>query len=346
MNDRASTQRDEPDWIAFVGWQGSDEDHPVGAGVPAYRIVFKTMRAVVAGDVTLYWADDLRITAGHGRVKRGGVTTPGALAARQPGKLVLPEFGHLVRRGKVSKYEPTSVRDFVFNAWEDELEDVFYVEFLLRTRASTASEQIVEGRERLAELKTMLDLRFGPRFLGVLLTEEVGEVFSDWHFNRAIAADHMGHEFQLDVIAITSDDLREWNDTDVARYMGRPIEEKRRLRLGSQWYWLAIHDRDRANQYLELWFVLEVLAMPDTTNIRPIRDLLSTHAGGDQAEWGGFVGRHFNRRSELVHGNVDRSVSREELECLRTLVEAILEIELSTLKPQRADELRKLAGLT
>jgi NTP pyrophosphatase (non-canonical NTP hydrolase) len=336
------TPKDEPDWIVFSGWQGGDDDHPLGQGIPAYRIVFKTLRAVI-GEAEILWPN-VRIRTGHGSVSRGGVNLPGALAARQAGRWVLPEYGRLVPDGDVFRYQQTGVENFVFAAWEDKVEDVFYVEFLLKTDSAEPSAQIVEGRDRLAELKTMFDIRFGPRILGVVLTEEAGEVFDDWHFNRRIGSDQIGHEFQLDVIGAEVDDLLQWQTTDMARYEARPVEEKRRLRLGSQWYWLAIHERDPVNQYLALWFVIEVLAMPDT-NIRAVRELLATHVGGTEDEWREFVGRHLGRRSELVHGEAERAVAPEDLASLRQLVEVVLAIELSSLSDERASALRASAGV-
>lgn len=340
----APLRKDEPDWLVFAGGQRSDPNHPPQGGEPAYRVVFKTLRAVIA-NCDLVWPN-LKITTGHGNVHRGGVKLPGAIRARQPGKWVLPEYGRLVPDGDVYRYQPTGVENFVFEAWEDEVGDVFYVEFLLKTVATEWPKQIIEGRERLAEIKTMFDIRFGTRILGALLTEEAGEVFDDWHFNRIVGSDEIGHEFQLDVIAVSADDVLEWQRTDVARYDARPVEEKSRLRLGCQWYWLAIHERDPVSQYLALWFVVEVLAMPDTTNVRPVRELLAANAGGTQADWTRFVGLHCGSRSKLVHGTAERAVSPEELASLRAMVEAILEIEMSSLTDERRALLRQLAGLS
>lgn len=340
----AGTRKDEPDWIVFSGWQGGDDEHPLGGGVPAYRIVFKTLRAVIA-EAAVTWPN-LRITTGHGSVSRGGVNLPGALQARQAGKWILPEYSQLVADAQgLLRYEPTGVEDFEFAAWANDVEDVFYVEFLLQTNSTEPPEQILEGRERLADLKVMFDIRFGPRILGVVLTEEAGEVFADWHFNRRVGSDQIGHEFQLDVIGVSQDDLLAWASTDMNRHEALPVEAKRRLRLASQWYWLAIHERDPVNQYLALWFVVEVLAMPNT-DIRPVRELLAAHLGGTEADWRAFVGRHFGRRSKLVHGEGERAVSAEDLASLRDLVEVLLAITLSELSEERAGRLRHLAGLT
>jgi hypothetical protein len=338
-----TSRKDEPDWIVLSGWQNSDAEHPAGDGEPAYRAVYKTLRAVLP-EAEFKWPN-LRVAAGHGTVARGGVHLPRALPARQPGKWILAEYGRLLPDGPAFRYVPTAVENFTFQGWEDEVENVFYVEFVLKTDSSEPPAQVVEGRERLAELKTMFDIRFGPRILGALLAEEAGAVFPDWHFNRAISSDQIGHEFQLDVIAITADELREWQLTDVKRYSDLSDEEKRQLRLGCQWYWLAIHERDPVNQYLSLWFVIEVLAMPDTTDIRSVRELLAANVGGSEEEWRNFVGRHFGRRSELVHGTAPRIVTSEDLAELRLLVEVILAIRVSSLDHRRTVEIRARAGV-
>jgi hypothetical protein len=67
-------------------------------------------------------------------------------------------------------------------------------------------------------------------------------------------------------------------------------------------------------EYLELWFAVEVIAMPDTTNVRPVRERLAAGFGKPEDEWAPFVGRHFGRRSDIVHGNVKREVPEEEVE--------------------------------
>jgi hypothetical protein len=72
----------------------------------------------------------------------------------------------------------------------------------------------------------MFDVRFGPRVLGVVLTEEAGKVFDDWHFNRRLGSDQIGHEFHLDVIGVSAENILSWNETDMAGYQSRPLEEK------------------------------------------------------------------------------------------------------------------------
>jgi hypothetical protein len=46
---------------------------------------------------------------------------------------------------------------------------------------------------RLASLKTFIELTFGPRVLGALVTEGLGEVFPDGYFNRGRESERVGN---------------------------------------------------------------------------------------------------------------------------------------------------------
>jgi len=66
--------------------------------------------------------------------------------------------------------------------------------------------------------------------------------------------------------------------------------DKRRLRLACDWYWSAIHADDPVTEYLQLWFVVEAVAMPNTTNIAPVQDRRASTLGGQRSDWR-LVGR-------------------------------------------------------
>ena len=98
-------------------------------------------------------------------------------------------------------------------------------------------------------------------------------------------------------------------------------------------------------EYIELWFVVEALVMPDDSNIRPVRARLAEWIGGDEKDWQEVVGRHFGRRSKLVHGHEPRVVAQADVEDLRVLVEALLQTEFGTVDEERASRLRTSAGI-
>ncbi len=93
--------------------------------------------------------------------------------------------------------------NFEFHGWENTFEDVFFVEMILLCESADPRDRLQEGRRNLASLKTLLDLRFGPRLLGLQLTEEVEELHADDHWARTLAS-----ERSLDVEAVGVDELQ------------------------------------------------------------------------------------------------------------------------------------------
>ena len=337
---------EEPDWLVAGGWQRADAAHPVDGGVPAYRAVFKTLRVIFSGRVELSWPN-LLVRFDHGTVDVGGMDLPGALPARLPNRWVLPEVGELVEVSPgVRRYDPTINMAFHFAARQDALEHVSYVELLLKTDATEPRSQLVEGRQKLAALKVMLDLRFGSRLLGLPLTEEAGTLFDDWHFNRQLSTDQLAAESQLAAVGVETGDLEQWAHEVIDDFMRRSQPARSRFGLACEWYWTAIHAEEPVMRFLQLWFAVEVAAMPNTTNVRPVRERLAQLCGNTADEWEVFIGQLYGKRSRLAHGNETRRVTDAEVLDLRTLVEVLLEAELGHANPDRVAELRRRAGLS
>ena len=81
------------------------------------------------------------------------------------------------------------------------------------------------------------------------------------------------------------------------------------------------------------------------TDVRPVRERLAAAFGGDQSDWSELVGRHFGRRSNLVHGQSRREVNEADVEGLRDLVQALLELEFGIENVERANRLRNAVGV-
>lgn len=335
---------DFPDFFAASGWQGTDDEHPPGEGVPAYRVVFKTLKTYLP-EVNMVWPN-LVMRTGYGSVRRGGMRLGEALPLRREGHWLLPQPGMTVIEGTKMTFEPSGVTNFDFHAWQEEVEELFFVELVLHTTEERPDRRLAEGRTRLASLKTFIELTFGPRVLGALVTEGLGEVFPDGHFNRGLESERVGNEYQMGLAAVTPDEFSTWTKTTLANHLERPLEELQRIGLACDWYWRSTQTADLVTEYLELWFAVEVIAMPDTTNVRPVREWLAAAFGGSESEWAGFVGRHFNRRSALVHGNAKREVEEQEVESLRDLVQALLELELGIANDKRKESLRRRARIS
>ncbi len=335
---------DFPDFFAASGWQDTDDEHPPGEGVPAYRVVYKTLKTHLP-EVNMVWPN-LIMRTGYGSVRRGGMRLGEALPMRRDGHWLLPQPGKTVVEGTTMTFEPSGVTNFEFHAWQEEIDEVFFVELILHTTEERPDRRLAEGRSRLASLKALTELAFGSRVLGALVTEELGEIFADGHFNRGLESDRVGNEYTMGLKAVTPDEFSAWTKTTLASHLERPLEELRRIGLACDWYWRSTQTPDLVTEYLELWFAVEVVAMPDTSNVRPVRERLGAAFGGSEGEWAEFVGRHLNRRSALVHGDAKREVEEREVESLRDLVQALLELELGIGNDTRRESLRRRAGIT
>lgn len=334
---------DVPDFFTASGWQDTDDEHPPAGGVPAYRVVYKTLKTHLP-EVNMVWPNVVMRT-GHGSVRRGGMRLGEALPMRREGHWLLPQPGATEVDGTRMTFQPSGITNFEFHAWQEEVEELFFVELVLHTTEERSDRRLAEGRSRLASLKTLIELAFGPRVLGALVTEGLGEVFPDGHFSRSLESERVGNEYQMGLAAVTPEDFSAWTGRTLANYLQRPLEELRRIGLACDWYWRSTQTADLVTEYLELWFAVEVIAMPDTTNVRPVRERLAAAFGGTEGEWGDFVGRHFGRRSDLVHGNTKREVEEREVESLRDLVQGLLEQEFGIPNGARRETLRCRAGM-
>jgi len=285
------------------------------------------------------------VRCGHGDVDRGGVRLGEAIPLRREHQWLLPQPGHTEVEGNTMRFVPHETKNFEFRAWQEELGDVFYVELILHTTEERPDRRMAEGRRRLGYLKTLIELSFGPRILSACLVEEIGEVFPGGHFNRNLQSEQVGNEWQMDLAAVEHERFVTWARDCIGALLERSIEDRERLSLACDWYWRSTQTADPVAEYLELWFVVEAVAMPNTTNVRPVRDRLAAAFGGSADDWRDTVGEHLGRRSKLVHGQQQREVNEEAVERLRDLVQALLEVEFGLVNPERADRLRERAGV-
>lgn len=98
------------------------------------------------------------------------------------------------------------------------------------------------------------------------------------------------------------------------------IHTQNRIRLSLRWFESAIYDEDK-DAFLKSWIALETLAMPDTTNIKPINEHLSTiyNLSIEEARETFHVGRLYNLRSRIVHNGENLAVKVYLLEFIFAL---------------------------
>ena len=178
------------------------------------------------------------------------------------------------------------------------------------------------GRAAVAPLKTILDLTFGARMLGLPLLEEIGHVFDDWHWNRRLDSLALAAESQLPLVVMPPSDFINCLQPWAERNQEAGEVDRRRFRLASQWYWLADAQLDPVNRFIQYWVVIESLEM-ETTDIAPVKARLAESLNEPVSTCGQFVGRLYGIRSKLVHGNSDH-VSSELLTQVQTLARLLL----------------------
>lgn len=268
------------DWFAGGAWQCPDDDHPTTEGEPGYRLVHKSLRMVVYPPVVLTWPN-LRIFIGFGDVNRGGMRLGDALPDRLPGRHLLPEYGSLVTDGNQIVYREQVNMNYKFQGWEETLTGTGHVEFLLRTESSEPIEMRSEGRASLARMKLLMTFLFGDRLLGPVLTEEIGRIFPDWHWNREIGTEAVAAESQLDTHQLSGDEIVSQLQLLIDSEQSLVETDQRRLALAAHWYWMAMSDASTVNRFLQLWIVLEALEMAaeSRANLRAVRHRLANLCG-------------------------------------------------------------------
>jgi hypothetical protein len=181
---------------------------------------------------------------------------------------------------------------------------------------------MARGRRAIGPLKTVLDLKFGPRLLAMPITEEVGETFDDWHWNRYEQTALLTVESQASLMRLESATVVDEVWPLIERQQDLPAEERRRLSLACQWYWRADAEPDRVTRYIDWWVIVECLEMPETTDLRPVRRRLAALFNTDEGRWGD-VGRLYQRRNNLVHGN-NWEVPDQQLQQVELLARVLL----------------------
>lgn len=199
------------------------------------------------------------------------------------------------------------------------------------------------GQAGVAPLLASLDLTFGARLLGVRITEEIGEIFEDWHWNRRLDGPTVALEAQAELSFIEPQATLGQIGAIFDAHSGRSPEQRSRLRIASQWYWRADAETDPVQRFIALWLVIEALEM-DGTNIAPVKKVVQTLTGGGPVAVAIAVGRLHGLRSKLVHGN-QGAVSNEQLRAVEGVALALLERQLlGVLSFDRKTALREAVG--
>jgi hypothetical protein len=321
--------RDLPSIVTFSGWQGNDDQHVVGDGTPGYRIVYKTIRTITVPMLEID-ATNLRISFQNGPVKWGEPRFTNALPGRRENHWIVPEWGTLRLDTEPQGYEIQLNPLVEMAAYTENTPSTNYVEILYKFSdglVRSLAEQLAFGRSATAPLTAALDLIYGERLLGAVITEEVGEIFPDWHWNRLLGGRNVSMEFQARVDLLNAREIAGALNVVLELHAERDEQERARVRIASQWYWRADRDADPVLRFLGYWLCIEALELGDNAKIAPIKAAVAAIIGTTVSEVSEGVGRIYGLRGNIAHGKI-RDVKPEEIERVRAVAEALLESKL------------------
>ncbi len=318
-----------PHALDFSAWQMVDEEHPAGAGRPAYRLVHKSIRTVFWPGVLLEFPN-LRVEFGNGSLTYGEPLFKGTLRGRRAGTFLLPEWGLVSDAddgsGSVG-YQHHPDMHLQIEGHQETTPPGNYVEFLYELPPGdwqSYEAMRSAGRAGVATLTAMIDLLYGERVLGPVLTEEVGEVFDDWHWNRRLGGRTVSMETQAQLEQRDSAELASQLGSAIDMQLARVTEMRNRLRVASQWYWSGQAEGDPVQRYMHHWLVVEALELEQNSGIRPLKQVIRTMLSTEASSISDVVGRLYGVRNGLMHGEI-REVSKAQLHQVEVLADALLE---------------------
>jgi hypothetical protein len=230
-----------PHEMSFGGWQMADEAHPVGTGKPSYRLVHKTIRTLFFPQMKMEFPN-LLIKFYNGEITLGEPRFEGALPGRSAGNYLVPEWGELKVDGEDVRYVWEPNVNIRIEAHQETTPATNYVELLYHLPEGDwqgYAEMVAAGRSGIAPLTAMLDFLYGERILGPVLTEEVGEVFDDWHWNRLLGGRTVSMESQARFEIVDGQALASRLTEAIDRQLTLDTSARIRLRIACQWYWRA-----------------------------------------------------------------------------------------------------------
>lgn len=124
-----------------------------------------------------------------------------------------------------------------------------------------------------------------------------------------------------------------------AMLTSKPDAERRRIELSLHWYDKSLRSYG-VDSFLSNWIAIETLAMPDTSNVKPINSQLADAYGLSYTEAAErfCVGRLLGLRSRVVHDGEDLIVMAAMSDYMNCLYEEILHYSLG-MQTRRLGEL-------
>ncbi|WP_412018835.1 hypothetical protein [Brachybacterium epidermidis] len=189
-------------------------------------------------------------------------------------------------------------------------------------------EHLTDARTRISPMLASIDLLYGERLLGPILTEEVGAIFDDWHWNRKIGGREFIFEPQARLKQLPTGLFMESFESFFERHRERSENRRTRVRIASQWYLQAKSLDDPLMRIVAFWLCCEALEIEgNDTNIAPIKTRIAKQMGDSRELAPALVVEVYKTRSQIAHGKT-HSASPVAIEASQVIAEALLEYHL------------------
>ena len=107
---------------------------------------------------------------------------------------------------------------------------------------------------------------------------------------------------------------------------GLEFNLRSKVLLALRWFDKADRETAPIDAFLNIWFALEVLAMPDTANIKPLNTILAKIYGKSYEDAVAFfkIGRLAGLRADIVHNGAMRSIHQQLTNYMRAIFVDVL----------------------
>jgi len=194
--------------------------------------------------------------------------------------------------------------------------EYFYIEIIANTEIENFESGTRDVQNKANRVVTLLSILYTP-----LLFEEI--VYKGWLFDEKSGRSESWIKVG-DPVAINSHSTSRKLKGIAKNYLEEE-EIRRRFTLMAKFFSKALYYKPGEERFLLLWTILEIYPMQNTSNIKPIQELIAKATGRDSQEIKTKLdlGHIFGIRSKLVHDGIF-PVNTEEMGKLFERLERII----------------------
>jgi hypothetical protein len=186
-----------------------------------------------------------------------------------------------------------------------------------------------QAKKTIEVAVTMSVILFGTHLTYEHLFDNVHRIESDGKSSTSVSPAIIKHVIPPGEVPINDQDI---HNLMVISHKRDSLDDskKARLELAARWHYKGLQEIHPADEFLCYWIAIEIMAMPDTTNIRPIAKKLATLYGMAETELSSklSLGRLFDLRGRIVHGGYRGGIHFYIIDCVRSIFHDLFQAEV------------------